>query len=298
LATSRVERIVRNRIFQTFSALFALCIVAAFLVSLLGLGRHPVAVVIALDLSDSTRTTVMTREIQAVKAYLEENSKLKVPNQIQVIGFANKAKALTSSFQMDSQQTGMELDKALADPQLITNIGGGTEVAKALQFSTDSLGQTFISCKELLLVTDGEFPVSEDVIREISSASSQRVKINIVIAGQGTKQHLPAIETAFASVGRVNLLNSSDDLQIFFTDNFFTNINSNKKWVAFWLGAAAISLMYALILPLDEFVFQAMMKMNFTDSGKIVYLITGLSTIIIPLIVFLWSGLPFITECN
>ena len=294
---NRLERIFRNRIFQVSSAMFVAFVITAIVFSLLGFGKPTVSVAVALDLSSSARSTVMAREVQAVKAYLTENSKLKVPNQIQLIGFADKAQALTTSFQTDSQQIEAELDKALADPKLFQNIGGGTQIQKSLEFGINILSQTFGSCKELLLVTDGEFPISGDITGEITSASTQKVKINVVIAGQSAQQYIPAIETAFASAGKVNLLNSSDDLQIFFTENFFVNINSNKRWVNFWLGAAAIALMYALILPLDEFVFQAMMKMNFTDSGRIVYFITGLSTIVI-LIVFGWSGLPFITECN
>ncbi len=298
MATNRLERIFRNRIFQVSSVLVVSFVITAIVFSLLGLGRPTVSVAVALDLSSSTRGTVMTREIQAVKEYLNENSKLKVPNQIQLIGFADKAQVLTNSLQTDGQQIEVELDKALADPKLLQNIGGGTQIQKSLELGINILSQTFGNCKELLLVTDGEFPISDDITREITSASAQKVKINVVIAGQSAQQYIPAIETAFASVGKVSLLNSSDDLRTFFTDNFFVNINSNKRWIDFWLGAAAIALMYALILPLDEFVFQAMMKMNFTDSGRIVYFITGLSTIVIPLIVFRWSGLPFITECN
>ncbi|MFM7850760.1 MAG: hypothetical protein ACKO96_02310, partial [Flammeovirgaceae bacterium] len=113
--------------------------------------------------------------------------------------------------------------KTLADPKLFQDIGGGTQIQKSLELGTNILSQTFGSCKELLLVTDGEFSISDNVTREITSASTQKVKINVVIGGQSAQQYIPAIETAFADVGKVILLNSSDDLQTFFTENFFVN---------------------------------------------------------------------------
>ena len=104
------------------------CLVAALLFGLLGFGRPPVAVAIALDLSSSTYGsgsfnapgTIMAQEVQAVKAYLEKNSPdlLRQPNQVQVFGFGGVVKPLTYDFNSDSQQVKAELTQALRNPNL------------------------------------------------------------------------------------------------------------------------------------------------------------------------------------
>ncbi|MEW5856817.1 MAG: VWA domain-containing protein, partial [Cyanobacteriota bacterium] len=68
-------------LFQIPLMLLGACIVVTALIWLLGLGRPPVAVAIALDLSSSTYGTqfnapgtVMDREVAAVRSYLQQNA--------------------------------------------------------------------------------------------------------------------------------------------------------------------------------------------------------------------------------
>ena len=170
-------------LFQIPLICLGICLVAAVLFALLGLGRPSVAVAIALDLSSSTFSepsqfnqpgTVMYQEVIAVESYLDQNTQLlRVPNQIQVFGFAGVVLPLTDSFQTDSQKVSAELNQALQNPNLIQRIvPSTTDLNLAIQEGTDALSQIQDHCRELLLVTDGEADVDAEVIQAAAACSS------------------------------------------------------------------------------------------------------------------------------
>lgn len=279
--------------------LLSACLVAAALFGLLGLGRPKVAVAIALDLSASTYSsqfnapgTVMSQEIQAVRSYLQQNDQLlREPNQIQILGFGGVVQPLTSDFKTDSQQLETELDQALQDPnlplQIVTNT---TDLNLAIQKSTSALSNIRDRCRELLIVTDGEAEVSPDII---AGALTSRVKINAVVVGTDA----PALRTAAAATNGIYLSGAGQNLETFFTDTFFIRFNSNLKWIIFWLGAAWIALMWLLILPLDRWIYQGLLKLSMSLAGRIALGNALFWTILTPIVVWRLSGLPLISSC-
>ncbi|XWK90809.1 MAG: vWA domain-containing protein [Phormidium sp.] len=280
-------------------AMFLLAfLLAALLFGLLGLGRPNVAVAIALDVSTSTYQpqsfnapgTVMAQEIAAVRSYLEQNSQLKTPNQIKIIGFAGEVIPLTNSFLTDKQQLETELDRALRNPNLSSQIGGGTDINKAIQKGTEALNTIQDRCRELLLVTDGEADVSPLVIGQ---AAGQRVKINAVVVGADA----PALQLAAFSTRGIYLSNQQNNLAALFTDKFFISFNSNIKWIIFWLGAAWIALMWMITIPLDRWIFQGLMNQPPNLGGQLAIGNALFWTVLTPIIVWRIFGLPFGSVC-
>ncbi|MEQ9486955.1 vWA domain-containing protein [Coleofasciculus sp. F4-SAH-05] len=289
-------------LFQIPLICLGICLVAAVLFALLGLGRPSVAVAIALDLSSSTFSepsqfnqpgTVMYQEVIAVESYLDQNAQLlRVPNQIQVFGFAGVVLPLTDSFQTDSQQVSAELNQALQNPNLIQRIvPGTTDLNLAIQEGTDALSPIQDHCRELLLVTDGEADVDTEVIQ---AAAARRVKINAVVVGG----EAPDLRNAAATTGGIYHSGQVTNLETVFTNQFFRNFNSNRRWVIFWLGAAWISLMWLLILPLDRWIFQGWLKLPMNLAGQLALGNAFFWTVATLLIVWhLAQGLPFISLC-
>ncbi|MEQ8999492.1 MAG: vWA domain-containing protein [Coleofasciculus sp. B1-GNL1-01] len=289
-------------LFQIPLICLGICLVAAVLFALLGLGRPSVAVAIALDLSSSTFSepsqfnqpgTVMYQEVIAVESYLDQNAQLlRVPNQIQVFGFAGVVLPLTDSFQTDSQQVSAELNQALQNPNLIQRIvPGTTDLNLAIQEGTDALSPIQDHCRELLLVTDGEADVDAEVIQ---AAAARRVKINAVVVGGDA----PDLRNAAATTGGIYHSGQVTNLETVFTNQFFRNFNSNRRWVIFWLGAAWISLMWLLILPLDRWIFQGWLKLPMNLAGQLALGNAFFWTVATLLIVWhLAKGLPFISLC-
>lgn len=289
-------------LFQIPLICLGICLVAAVLFALLGLGRPSVAVAIALDLSSSTFSepsqfnqpgTVMYQEVIAVESYLDQNAQLlRVPNQIQVFGFAGVVLPLTDSFQTDSQQVSTELNQALQNPNLIQRIvPGTTDLNLAIQEGTDALSPIQDHCRELLLVTDGEADVDAEVIQ---AAAARRVKINAVVVGGDA----PDLRNAAATTGGIYHSGQVTNLETVFTNQFFRNFNSNRRWVIFWLGAAWISLMWLLILPLDRWIFQGWLKLPMNLAGQLALGNAFFWTVATLLIVWhLAKGLPFISLC-
>ncbi len=289
-------------LFQIPLICLGICLVAAVLFALLGLGRPSVAVAIALDLSSSTFSepsqfnqpgTVMYQEVIAVESYLDQNAQLlRVPNQIQVFGFAGVVLPLTDSFQTDSQQVSTELNQALQNPNLIQRIvPGTTDLNLAIQEGTDALSPIQDHCRELLLVTDGEADVDAEVIQ---AAAARRVKINAVVVGGDA----PDLRNAAATTGGLYHSGQVTNLETVFTNQFFRNFNSNRRWVIFWLGAAWISLMWLLILPLDRWIFQGWLKLPMNLAGQLALGNAFFWTVATLLIVWhLAKGLPFISLC-
>nr|WP_199305002.1 vWA domain-containing protein [Coleofasciculus sp. FACHB-125] len=281
--------------------LLGACIVVTALIWLLGLGRPPVAVAIALDLSSSTYSTefnapgtVMYQEVAAVRSYLQQNAQqLRNKNQIQVLGFGGVVRSLTGDFKTDSQQVDAELTQALANPdlpQLVAN--NTTDINLAIQKGTEALGTIGQKrCRELLLVTDGGANVSPAIITD---ARNRKVRINTVVIGEGS----PELQAAALATGGIYLSGEQNNLEMLFTDTFFTRFNSNLKWLILGLGATWIALMWTLILPLDRWLFQGLIGFNRSLSGQLSLSNALFWSVLTPLIVWqLFSLLDIVVKC-
>ncbi len=258
-------------LFQISLMFFGLFLTIALLFWLFGFGRPPVAVAIALDLSSSTYNnnqfnapgSIMAQEISAVEAYLNKNNSgiLRQPNQIQVFGFASGVQPLTNSFSSDSQEISQQLNKAIK-PELVNIIGGGTNLDLAISEGTQALSSFREQCRELLLVTDGEAVVSPNII---NGAIAQRVKINAIVLGT----EAPNIQVATATTKGKYISADVNNLELLFSEQFFNNFNNNWHWIILWLGLAWIALMYVLIMPLDRWIFQGLLRMPFNLAGRL-----------------------------
>jgi Ca-activated chloride channel homolog len=287
-------------LFQIPLIVFGVCLVATILCSVLALGRPSVAVAIALDMSSSTYegqsfnapTTVMAQEVAAVRSYIEQNSQqLKSPNNIQIFGFGDQVIPLTNSFTSDRQKLEAELNLALANSNLPSQIGTGTtNLSQAIDQGTKALSNLQDRCRELLLVTDG---VAEVIPSVLTQAVAQKVKINAVVLGADA----PQIKSATDITKGIYLSGESNNLQIFFKDIFFASFNSNLKWVYFWRGCTWMALMWLIILPLDKWVFQGLMNLPMNFSGQLALGNALFWTIVTPLILGQLSGLPLFSTC-
>lgn len=288
-------------LFQIPLMLLGACIVVTALIWLLGLGRPPVAVAIALDLSSSTYSTefnapgtVMYQEVAAVRSYLQQNAQqLRNKNQIQVLGFGGVVRSLTGDFKTDSQQVDAELTQALANPdlpQLVAN--NTTDINLAIQKGTEALGTIPQKrCRELLLVTDGGAEVSPAIITD---ARNRKVRINTVVVGAES----PELQAAALATGGIYLSGEQNNLEMLFTDTFFTRFNSNLKWLILGLGATWIALMWTLILPLDRWLFQSLIGLNRSLSGQLSLSNALFWSVLTPLIVWqLFNLLDIVVRC-
>lgn len=291
-------------LFQIPLMLLGVFLTAALLFWLLGFGKPPVAVAIALDLSTSTYEpqpfnepgTIMNQEIQAVQAYLNKNSSstLKQPNQVKIFGFANGVTPLTNSFTRDATQTIKELNKNL-QPNLPNTIGGGTDLDLAIQEGIQALESINEGCRELLIVTDGEALVDP---RVVTKAIASKVRINAIIIGTDA----PAIQAAVISTGGKYLSGEVNELSNLFTKKLFDSFNNNWRWVLFWLGLAWIALMWVIVMPLDRWLFQGLLNMPLNLAGRLALGNALFWTTLTPVIVwriyqvFNWV-LPFLSSC-
>ena len=298
-------------LFQIPLMCLAACLIAALLFWLLGLGRPNVAVAIAIDLSGSTYNeeisnfnapgTVMAQEVQAVQAYIQQNTQqLKQPNAIQIFGFAGKTVPLTNAFQTDGQQVSDQLTGAMrqlqrrvvsSTQQVVQILGQGTNLDRAIQSGTNAFASVQKRCRELLLVTDGMGQVSDNAIAD---AIDKQVKINAIVLGTNA----PEIRSATQSTNGLYISGDVQNLQGFFTRIFFQHINSNLPWVWFWLGAAWISLMWTLIMPLDRWIFQGWLGFGWPLAGKLSLgnaFFWSIATL--PIVWRLAGGLPFLSRC-
>lgn len=291
-------------LFQIPGMLLGIFLVLALLFWLLGWGRPTVAVAIALDLSPSTYekspalfnapNTVKAQEVAAVQSYIEQNSQqLKVPNQIQVMGFGGQVVPLTSGFLSDWQQLETELTQSLADSSLQSKIGEGTNLNQAIEQGTKALSGIAQHCRELLLVTDGEAEVSPAVIAQ---SATQGVKINALVVGADA----PQLQVAASATRGIYVSGAENALQLVFTDKFFPRFNSNLRWIALWLGAAWIALMWLLALPLDRWIFQGWMGLPMNLSGQLALGNALFWSVLTPIILWqVWRllGLSFFSSC-
>lgn len=242
----------------------------ALLFSLFGFGRPPVAVAIALDLSQSTYgltfnapDSVMAREVRAVEAYLDKNTAdfLREPNQVRVFGFANDVISLTSAFEVDRAKVAAELRQSL-QPDLATRIGGGTNINLAIQTASQELSSIADRCRELLIVSDGEVSVDSSVI---AGALRGRVRINAIVLNVESSE----LQGAAVSTGGTYLSGEVANLNSLFSERFFNRFNNNWRWLLLWLGLAWIALMWTLTMPLDRWVFQGILKMRLDWAGRL-----------------------------
>ena len=288
-------------LFQIPLILLGLCLVTAMLFWLLGFGRPKVAVAIALDLSSSTygevssfnaSGTVLNREVKAVEAYLQLNNEeiLRNPNQVKVFGFSDAVKPLTGNFEANSNKVATSLSEALKTEGLADEIGSGTDINLAIKTGINALRTVPKRCRELILVTDGIANVSPGVI---VNASANRVKINSVVIGQEAL----ALRGASFATGGIYLSGDSNNLSAFFTDNFFSTFNSNLKWIIFWLGLAWICLMWTLVLPLDRWLFQGLLKMRIDLAGKLAIANALFWTVATLSALWRFWGIPFLSGC-
>lgn len=265
----------------------------------LGIGKPPVSVAIALDLSSSTyaeggwlgNESTMTKEVQAVQAYLQENSKtsfLEKPNDVLIFGFANIVEPLTNGFQSDNQQIQTELIESVQNINLPRKIGGGTNLDNAIQFGINSLQDTPNNhCRELLLVSDGDAPVD---INLSNNAINNKIKINSIILGESA----PDLQRTVNATGGLLFNDSVDALNLLFVDEFFNSFNSNLKWIAFWSGLTWIFLWWTLMLPIDRILQHFQVNMNV--SGRF-SLFLALFWTAFTLSILLYIGLPFLSKC-
>lgn len=291
-------------LFQIPLMLLGACLVAAALFWALGLGRPLLAVAIAIDLSSSTYGTqfnapgtVMSQEVEAVRAYLRQNNQvLRNPNQVQIFGFGGVMLSLSGSgFETDGNKLETELTQSLQNPDLPQQVATNTtDLNMAIQKGTEALSGIQERCRELLLVTDGEAPVSADVIEQ---AVKQRVRVNAVVVGEDA----PALQGAALATKGIYLSRvQGNNLEAFFTNRFFTRFNTNLKWIILWLGGAWIALMWMLTMPLDRWIFQGLMKLDMPLAGQLSLGNAFFWSVLTPIIIWqLWRilNLPLFSSC-
>lgn len=278
-------------LFQVPLMLMVACLIIAALGWFLSWGKPPVAVAVALDFSSSTAGIVRQQEIEAVNSYLEQNQQLNNPNQIQIFGFASQVKPLTTDFQTDSKQVQNQLKQSIQNTTLERELGGGTNLDLAIQAGTDALSGVEKRCRELLIVSDGEANVDETVIQ---NAIDNKVKINAVVLGGRPS---PEVQTATNKTDGTYLQDEASNLEGLFTGKFFTEFNSNNRWMRFWLAGAFIFLMWMLVLPLDRWVLQGIIGLNMTLGGQIALGNALFWTVLTLTLIWRLWGLPFGSSC-
>lgn len=293
-------------LFQIPLVLLTICLVAAFLCWLLGLGRPTVSAAIALDLSSSTHEnqafnapgTIVNQQLNAVQSYLAANAQLKRPNSVQVFGFGGMVVPLTPGFQSDSAQVQAALAQSMGNPNLKQQVfPNNSNVNAALQESQKALMALPPGCKEILLVTDGTGDRIDPAV--IAAAQASKTRINVVLVTNDLVQNLKNTDLAGAALqtGGVILPGQVGSLGTLFIDQFFTRFNSNLKWIIFWLGLAWMALMWLLVLPLDRWMFQSWLKLPMNTAGQIALGNALFWTVLTPIL--LWNiGLPFISPCS
>lgn len=303
IATQFYRPLWRYPLFQIPAIFVAVFLVITLLFGLLRLGQPPVAVVIALDMSQSTygdnilaSGTILAKELEAVEAYLDLNTAkvLRKPNQVQVLGFADGVIPLTEDFDDNSQKLITQLNNAWTADIPLT-IGGGTNVDLVLQEGISSLSGVEKRCRELLLVTDGAVNISPTMIEE---ANLNNIRINAIVIGNPPK----SVEPATSATKGVALEGDQDNLSTLFTDRLFTRFNSNIRWVIFWLGCTWVALMWLLTMPLDRWIFQGFLNIRMDYAGKMALGNAIAWTVLTPLL--LWQiyrlldiAAPFLGEC-
>jgi Ca-activated chloride channel family protein len=216
---------------------------------------------------------------------------LRRPNQVRVFGFGGVIKPLTGNFDGNSKKVAQTLVASLNNQGLAQEIvPDQTDINLAIQTGVDALKVAAKSCRELILVTDGQATVSPIVVAE---ARANKVKINSVVVGAEAL----ALRAASLATGGTYLSGSGSNLSAFFTDNFFSSFNSNLKWIVFWLGLAWICLMWTLVLPLDRWLFQGFLKMRMDQAGRLAISQALFWTVATLSAIWRFWGIPFLSGC-
>lgn len=293
----------RYSLFQVPLGGFILCLIIALLSFLLGWGRPSLAMAIALDLSGSTYPqgstlfvpgSVSAAEVEAVQEYLDLSStELKVPNEIWVFGFGDTVQPLINDFSTNTARISQDLEKQLLRGDILAKeVGDGTNLGLAITEGVKKL-QTFDDrCRELLLVTDGAVEIDPAAI---SQAVLAKVKIHSIVVGNES----PAL-AATSTTSRGVYIGSAtpNELKRLFREDVFTNLNSNLRWIIFWLGMAWICLMWTLVLPLDRWIFQGFRGLPMDLSGKFSLLNALFWSAATPGILWrITGGLAFLFSC-
>lgn len=302
------RKVVEYPLFYTPLVLMGLFLAMALLFGLLRLGKPPVAVAIAIDLSSSTYqnqtfnapNSIMDQEVQAVNAYLEENAKLSTPNKIQIFGIGGgKAPKLTSTMESQRDVIADQLSRRLNDPNLPYQLipePSLDDLDIVINETIKVLAEQPDHCRELLLVTDAGVSLTQSAITQ---AIGQRVRIHALVFGEGDVTNLRAASRQTRGIYRDNIILSNTGgnyLEELLVNDFFSKINSNSKWVNFWMGCAIIALFWLLVLPLDRWLFQGIFKMSMEPAGKIALAIACIGTIVTTTLMTV-AGLPFISPC-
>jgi Ca-activated chloride channel family protein len=293
-------------IFQVPLVLFGIFLVLAALFWLLGLGRPSVAVVIALDLSSSTYQnqpfnapgSILSQEVAAVQSYLQENSKLRNPNQVMVLGFRSaKVPKLTNSFATDSQKVQAELAQALQKIAMPLSQLPEPEIDDlndTILKGINALSEVSNHCKQLLLVSDDGVKLTPGAI--ISEALKHRIRINAI----GFNGNVPDLQSTALATGGLYISGEASNLETLFLGKLFPRFNSNLNWIVLWLGAAWVALMWLLALPLDRLIFQYLMKYHWSLAGRLALGNALFWSVVTPMILWrLWQilGFPFFSSC-
>ncbi|TVQ45545.1 MAG: VWA domain-containing protein [Gloeocapsa sp. DLM2.Bin57] len=271
--TSYLRPLTRYPLFQIPCIFLLIFLLTTLLVWFLGIGRPTVAVAIALDLNPSTYPqsqfnapgSVLNQEILAVSAYLEKNNSgiLQRPNLVTIIGFASIPRQLTTGFKDDSQLLTQELNQTLANPSLIRDLGGGTDLDLAIREGIRLLNTIDDRCRELLLVTDGIASIAPETIAQ---ARDNRIRIHAIVIGDEAED----IRMTSLLTGGVYLsVPLEADLEKLFTNRFFNEFNNNWRWVLLCLGLTWMALMWTLVMPLDRWIFQGLFKLPLNFAGRL-----------------------------
>jgi Ca-activated chloride channel homolog len=280
--------------FQIPAILTVVFLILALLTSSFKWFPPSVSVQVMLDLSGSTYKTtnifrgtgtIMAAEIEAVKEYARQNAGSENPNLISLSGFASQVIPITQNFSSDSREIEQSLERVV-QPSIAPLIGNGTDLNIAVEKGLDSLKSQIRRCKKMLIVADGITELREDLV---SQTISNDVRLNFLIVEQNIPINLSEISLR---TGGVALPANVSNIRELVSKDFRQKFNSNSKRVNFFLGAAFISSMWMLVLPLDRFL-QTYRKIRFDWTGKIALLNALFWTIFILLRV----GIPFLSEC-
>ena len=282
----------RYPILQLSSFLVFVFLVVSLLTNTLGWFSPPVSVQMMLDLSNSTRSqdiqsgkSLMEAEIEAVKAYAEENAQSTNPNNLSLAGFADLVQPITNNFSADSRAISTALEQTVQGD--ITNrVGSGTNLTLAVESGINSLASQLDRCKEMLVVTDGAANLSPT---QILRAQSNRVKLNFLIVGQTIPHNLAQ---AAHNTGGLALSADVQNIQSLIANRLRHKFSSNSKFVKFFLSLALISLVWMLLFPLDR-LLQTLLQIRFDHAGRI----SLFNAVFWTMMAFYWLGLPAFQRC-
>lgn len=282
----------RYPILQLSGFLVSVFLIFSLLTNFLGWFSPTVSVKMMLDLSGSTYDTgfrsagsLIEAEIEAVKAYARENAVTSNPNNLSLSGFADRVVPITSNFSSDATAIETALEQVVK-PQIIDQVGGGTNLTLAVEEGLNSLTNQFDRCKEMLVVTDGDASLSS---AQIFRAQANRVKLNFLIVGQTIPYHLAQ---AAQDTGGIALSANVQNIQFLIANRLRQKFSSNSKFVKLFLSLAMISLIWMLLFPLDK-LLQNLLRIRFDHAGKIALF----NAVFWTMLTFWWLGLPALQRC-